>query len=56
MATEEEDLLFIAVKDLSWGIAGIAEDKNAEAYYASAFQPDAKKKPAEGTNRREGQQ
>ena len=44
VATEEEDVVFIAVKDMSWGIAGIAEDKSAGAYYAPGFKAEEKQK------------
>ncbi len=44
VATEEEDVVFIAVKDMSWGIAGIAEDKNAGAYYAPGVKAKGKQK------------
>jgi hypothetical protein len=44
VATEEEDVVFVAVKDMSWGIAGIAEDKNAGACYGPGFPAEEKQK------------
>jgi hypothetical protein len=44
VATEEEDVIFIAVKDMSWGIAGIAEDKSAGAYYTPWVKAEKKQK------------
>ena len=44
VATPDEDVIFLACKDTSWGIVGIAEDQKAGAHYDPGFGPEAKQK------------
>lgn len=43
VATTDEDVVFLAIKDMSWGIAGIAVDQeNPGPFYEKGFGPDKK--------------
>ena len=43
VATTDEDVIFLAIKDMSWGIAGIAVDQeNPGPFYEKGFGPDKK--------------
>lgn len=43
VATTDEDVVFLAMKDMSWGIAGTAVDKDDPGpYYEPGFEPDKK--------------
>lgn len=48
VATVDEDVVFLAMKDMSWGIAGTAVDKdNPGPYYEPGFEPDKKEGAAD---------
>lgn len=43
VATTDEDVIFLAIKDMSWGIAGTAVDVDDPGpYYEPGFEPDKK--------------
>jgi len=43
VATTDEDVIFLAIKDMSWGIAGTAVDENDPGpYYEPGFEPGKK--------------
>ena len=44
IATPEEDVIFYAVKDMSWGIEGIPEDRSAGRHFDPGFEPGSKNK------------
>ena len=45
VATTDEDVVFLAIKDMSWGIAGNLVDKDDPgAYYEPGFGPEKKVK------------
>lgn len=45
VATTDEDVVFLAIKDMSWGIAGVAVDQNDPGpYYEQGFEPGKKGK------------
>jgi len=56
VATTDEDVIFLAMKDMSWGIAGTAVDKDDPGpYYGPGFEPD-KKITDKPTNKPRGKQ
>lgn len=43
VATTDEDVIFLAMKDMSWGIAGTAVDKDDQGpYYEPGYEPGKK--------------